>query len=140
MQSTLARIVLSAAVVLLPSALAAEPLKVVHAPAKDEAPVRVEAAMFDMDVDLSEAGALNELLLQSGVDAGSAASAASLAEGQVADHEPCRAKIGLARNTDTGAISLQRLVLSTAATQTVIEQRSGKLEVVSTAARKLRTV
>lgn len=119
---------------------AAEPLPLVQAPAKVEPPARVEAALFAIDVSLAEAGKLSGLLVESGVEQGEAASAAALAQAQLNDHEACRVKLALSRNPDTGAISLQRLVLSTAAAQTVIEQRSSGLRVISTTAKRLRTV
>lgn len=117
----------------------AEPLPVVRAPAKAEAPARVEAALFAIDVTLAEAARLSSLLIESGVGEGEAASAAALAQAQVDDRQACRVKLALSRNPDNGAISLQRLVLSTASAQTVIEQRSTGLRVISTAAKRLRT-
>lgn len=100
--------------------------------------MRVEAALFAIDVTLPEAGKLSSLLVESGVSKGEAASAAALAEVQVDDHQACRVKLALSRNPDNGTISLQRLVLSTATAQTVIEQRSNGLRVVSAAAKRLR--
>lgn len=122
------------------ASVSAEPLNFVHAPASKAAPASVEAAMFDFNVNLAQASELNDLLLQSGIEQGDAASAAALAEGQVDDKAAVRVKLGLSRNPDTGAVSLQRMVLSTAAVQTTIEQRSGKLRIVSSAPRKLRIV
>lgn len=134
------RLTMCAAGAALASApVAAEPIPFIHAPAKAEAPVRVEAALFAIDVVLPEAGKLSSLLVESGVSEGEAASAAALAEVQVDDHQACRVKLAMSRNPDNGAISLQRLVLSTAAAQTVIEQRGNGLRVISTAANRLRT-
>lgn len=141
MSSTLARLAFVAtAAWAFPTALAAEPFKVVREGAKDEAPARVEAAIFDLEASLFEAASLNGLLTQSGVDAGEAASAVALAETQVDDRDAVLVKLGLSRNPDNGTISLQRMTLSTADRQTVFEQRDGKLRVVSSATRKLRII
>lgn len=100
--------------------------------------MRVEAAMFDLDVNLAEASSFNDFLVESGIEPGEAASAAALAQSQLDDEAPVRVKLGLSRSPDTGAVSLQRVVLATASTQTVIEQRGGKLRIVSSALRKQR--
>ena len=130
----------SAAAILTPVGVGAQAPDFVRAPAKNEAPARVEAAMFDLDANLADAGKLSNLLIQSGVAPAEAQSAAALAATQVADDVPVRTRIGLSRNPDSGALSVQRLTVSTASMQVVMEQRSGTLRVVSTAARKLRTV
>jgi hypothetical protein len=119
--------------------VSAGPVHELTAPAKNEAR-RIEATMFDLNANLADVGQLRGMLIECGVSDGEASSVAALAQTAADEHAPLRVKLGLSRNPDTAMIGVERLTLSTAAAQAVIEQRAGKLRVVSTAPRKLRII
>ena len=61
-----------------------------------------------------------------------------MAEGHLSAGAGCRVKLALARNPADGTVRVQRLVLSTASAQIIIERRGEQLRVISSSAAKLR--
>jgi hypothetical protein len=102
------------------------------APSSSVPPSPRLAGLFDLQLQLPEGRGLARLLLDAGVDEKDAASAARVAAGHLGDGSGgCTVKVALSRAAQGLGFSLQRLVLTTGAGQTIIERRAGSLTVVS---------
>ena len=114
---------------------AAEPIPFLHAPSLETRAAPEQAAVFDLKLQLPEGRGLARLLLDQGVDQDDAALAARLAAGHLGDRQGgCTATVSISRDFSGSGLRLQRLVLATAAGQTVVERRNGELSITSATA------
>ena len=95
--------------------------------------------MFELKLRLPEGRGLARLLLDAGVASDDAAQAARLAAGHLGGGTGpwaggCDAKVEVSRTVDTSGLRLERLALSSADGQTLIERRGGQLTLTTTAA------
>jgi len=89
-------------------------------------PVPRLATVFEIKARLAEGHGLSRMLLETGVSKEDAAEAARLAAGHCDDIGGCSASFSVSRQVDAG-LQLERVVLVSAAGQTVIERRHGRL-------------
>jgi len=113
------------------AATAQEVPSLLSKPTKPAAPSPKLAGMFALDLRLPEGRGLAKLLLQAGVNKEDAEIAARLAAGHLGDGlGGCEAKITISRAVE-GGLRLERVMLLTQASQTVIERRQGELTLAS---------
>lgn len=111
---------------------AAEDAVFLNAPAAASSPSPKLAAQFQLKFNLPEGQGLARLLLDAGVNQDDAAKAARLAAGHMgAGVGGCSATVSIERSTGATAFDLVRVLLSSAAEQTVIERRGTELAIAS---------
>ena len=94
------------------------------------------ATVFELKLQLPQGRGLARLLLDAGVASDDAAEAARLAAGHLGDGSGgCVAKVEISRPLDAQGLKIERLVLSSAEGQTIIERRGGQLALTTSAAR-----
>lgn len=97
-----------------------------HAPASGIEVPRA-AAIYNLKLHLANGGGLVQSLLDTGVTADDAQLAGRLAAGALKDKTGCAITVSLSRAVDNSGFRLERVLLVTAASQTILERRNGKL-------------
>lgn len=117
---------------------AAELPRAAIAPINSAAPFEL-AVQYELKVHLPEGRGLARSLLDVGVDSNDAALAARLAAGHMgAGSGGCEVKVSISRASQGSSFRVVRVLLLTAAGQTVIERRGGDLTIASEAAASLK--
>jgi hypothetical protein len=113
-------------------ACAQEAPSLLSKPTKPATPSPKLAGMFELELRLPEGRGLAKLLLQAGVSKDDAAVAARLAAGHLGDGlGGCEARVTISRSVE-GGLRLERVMLLTQASQTIIERRQGELTLATT--------
>lgn len=85
------------------------------------------AAIFNLKLHLANGRGLVQSLLDTGVTKDDAQLAGRLAAAALNDKSGCSVTVSLSRGMDRDELRLERVVLVTAARQTILERRNGKL-------------
>lgn len=117
------------------AAAAQESAQFILAPATAALAVPKLAVQYQLELRLPEGRGLARVLLDAGVNQDDAAAAARLAAGHLGDGAGgCSARVSVTRSVGDDGYRLVRVMLSSDASQTVIERRGGELTVASNAA------
>lgn len=103
-----------------------------HAPASGTEIPRA-AAIYNLKLHLANGRGLVQSLLDTGVMTDDAQLAGRLAASALKDKASCAVTVSLSRTVEADGFRLERVVLVTAASQTVLERRNGQLAVADQA-------
>jgi hypothetical protein len=120
-----------------PASAQGDPVPFLVAPASGtQAPEA--AAVFNLKLHLANGRGLVQSLLDTGVTTDDAQLAGRLAASALKEKSGCAVTVSLSRGVDSNELRLVRVVLVTAATQTVLERRNGELTLAGQAASETR--
>lgn len=117
-------------------ATAEESAQLLLAPATSSPPAVNLAVTFELKFQLAQDSDLVDQLLQAGIDPDDIAAATHLAAGHDGGRTGCFVKLSVSKALNDKAFRLQRMTLTTEASQTVMERRKGELAISATGARK----